>query len=149
MNIDILVGSTLGGTEYVAEAAQSFLEEAGFTSTLHFTPKLNELTLTDKQRWLICLSTHGAGEYPDNFKHIVTQIQADGVDLTKIHFGLIGIGDSNYDTFCHAAINFDLLLKEKGATRLGELFKIDVVHSPIPEDTLDDWIPSWIKDLKL
>ena len=32
MNIEILVGSTLGGTEYVAEAVQPYLEEAGITS---------------------------------------------------------------------------------------------------------------------
>ena len=38
INIDILVGSTLGGTEYVAEATQPFLEAAGFASQVHFYP---------------------------------------------------------------------------------------------------------------
>jgi len=147
MQIEILVGSTLGGTEYVAESAQTYLEEAGITSTLHFTPDLKDLSFANDQLWLICLSTHGAGDYPENFKHIVSQIEVSDVDLSSVQFGLIGVGDSNYDTFCHAAINFDHLLKEKGATRLGELFKIDVVDSPIPEDTLVDWIPLWIKDL--
>ena len=147
MQIEILVGSTLGGTEYVAESAQTHLEEAGITSTLHFTPDLKDLSFSSNSLWLICLSTHGAGDYPENFKQLVTQIEAENIDLKSVQFGLIGVGDSNYDTFCHAAVHFDHLLEAKGATRLGELFKIDVVDSPIPEDTLVDWIPLWIKDL--
>ena len=36
---------------------------------------------------------------------------------------------------------------KKNAARLGDVFNIDVVNSPIPEDRLVDWIPLWIKDL--
>tara|TARA_R110001583_G_scaffold116631_2_gene267416 strand:+ start:177 stop:638 length:462 start_codon:yes stop_codon:yes gene_type:complete len=147
VNIDILVGSTLGGTEYVAEATQPFLEEAGFTSEIHFTPDLTTLDIKGDRIWLICLATHGAGDYPDNFKLIVEQINQIPDDLSKIRFGLIGIGDSNYDTYCYAAKHFDQLLRDKGATRLGEIFTIDVVGSPIPEDRVSDWIPLWVKDL--
>ena len=38
VTIKILVGSTLGATEYVAEATQPFLEEAGLTSEISFIP---------------------------------------------------------------------------------------------------------------
>jgi len=147
MNIEILVGSTLGGTEYVAEAIQPYLNEASINSTIHFKPNLDLLPSNDKQLWLICLSTHGAGDYPDNFKSFVEQVKQRDVDLSNLSFGLIGIGDSNYDTFCFAAKSFNELLKQKGATRLGNIFNIDIVDSPIPEDRLVDWIPLWIKDL--
>ena len=149
INIDILVGSTLGGTEYVAEATQPFLEAAGFASQVHFSPDLTLLDIEGQHIWLICLATHGAGDYPDNFKMFVEQINNLSDELTNVHFGLIGVGDSNYDTYCHAAKHFDLLLGDKGATRLGNIFNIDVVDSPIPEDRVDDWIPLWIKDLNL
>ncbi len=147
INIDILVGSTLGGTEYVAEATQPFLEEAGFSTQVHFSPDLTKLNIEEESIWLVCLATHGAGDYPDNFKQIVEQINNMPGNLSNIHFGLIGVGDSNYDTFCYAAKHFDLLLREKGAFRLGNIFNIDVVESPIPEDQIEDWIPLWIKDL--
>ena len=146
INIDILVGSTLGGTEYVAEATQPFLEEAGFSTQVHFSPDLTKLNI-EESIWLVCLATHGAGDYPDNFKQIVEQINNMPGNLSNIHFGLIGVGDSNYDTFCYAAKHFDLLLREKGAFRLGNIFNIDVVESPIPEDQVEDWIPFFIKDL--
>jgi len=147
MNIEILVGSTLGGTEYVAEAIQPYFEEVGITSTIHFNPDLTSLSIKEEQIWLICLSTHGAGDYPENFKAFVEQIKQTTGSLSKLSFGLIGIGDSNYDTFCFAAKHFDELLLEKEATRLGDVFNIDVVNSPVPEDRLVDWIPLWIKDL--
>jgi len=147
VNIDILVGSTLGATEYVAEATQPFLEEAGFTSKIHFIPDLTMLDIEGQNIWLICLATHGAGDYPDNFKQIVDQINQIPGDLSNIHFGLIGVGDSNYDTYCYAAKKFNQLLCDKGAIRLGEVFTIDVIGSPIPEDKVIDWIPLWVKDL--
>ncbi|WP_413691854.1 FMN-binding protein MioC [Psychromonas sp. KJ10-2] len=148
-NIEILVGSTLGATEYVAEATQPFIEEAGFTTKIHFTPNIDDLDLASEQLWLICVSTHGAGDYPDNFKVFAEQLsELDVQQLSNLRFGIVGIGDSNYDTFCFAAKKLDLLLSEKGANRIGDLFTIDVVSSPIPEDAVTDWIPTWIEDLK-
>jgi len=148
INIEILVGSTLGSTEYVAEAAQPYLESAGFTTNMHFTPDLTKLDIETQQIWLICLATHGAGDYPDNFKPYIEQIKQLNTKLDNVHFGLVGIGDSNYDTYCHAAKNVNDLLLESGATRIGDTFYIDVVDSPIPEDKVEEWIPSWIEDLK-
>lgn len=150
VNIEILVGSTLGSTEYVAEATQPFLEDAGFSTQVHFVPDLTNLNMTEQTAkiWLICLATHGAGDYPDNFKAYIEQIKNLKGDLKNVRFGLVGIGDSNYDTYCYAAKNLDALLNEHGATRIGDIFCIDVVDSPIPEDKVVEWIPTWIKDLK-
>ena len=146
-NIQILVGSTLGGTEYVAEAIQPLLEDAGFDSEIQFDPDLNTLSLQSDQIWLICISTHGAGDYPDNFKPFVEQLQQVNSTIHDVKYGVIGIGDSNYDTFCEAAINIDLLLEEMGAVRLGERLEIDIVENPVPEDLVVDWIPLWVEDL--
>lgn len=145
--IEILVGSTLGGTEYVAEAAQSLLEEAGFDTNLHLDPDLNELSLQLEQIWLICLSTHGAGDYPDNFQGFVEQLQQVNAPLTDVRYGIVGVGDSDYDTYCEAAKNIDLLLEEMGALRIGDRLEIDVIKYPTPEDLIVEWIPSWIEDL--
>ena len=145
--IQILVGSTLGGTEYVAEAAQALLEEAGFDNELHFDPDLNALSLSEDEVWLICLATHGAGDYPENFKPFVEQLQSVNAPLLDVRYGIIGVGDSNYDTFCEAAKNIDYILEEMGAVKIGDRFEIDVVDHPIPEDSVSEWIPLWIEDL--
>ncbi|PKG40186.1 FMN-binding protein MioC [Psychromonas sp. Urea-02u-13] len=145
--IEILVGSTLGGTEYVAEAAQTLLEEAFFDTDLHLEPDLNEMSLQEEQIWLVCLATHGAGDYPENFKDFVDQLQQVNAPLDGVRYAIVGIGDSNYDTFCEAAKNLDYILEEMGAQRIGDRLEIDVVVHPMPEDRIADWIPLLIEDL--
>jgi MioC protein len=145
--IEILVGSTLGGTEYVAEAAQTLLEEAFFDTDLHLEPDLNEMSLQEEQIWLVCLATHGAGDYPENFKDFVDQLQQVNAPLDGVRYAIVGIGDSNYDTFCEAAKNLDYILEEMGAQRIGDRLEIDVVEHPMPEDRIADWIPLLIEDL--
>jgi MioC protein len=146
-NIQILVGSTLGGAEYVAEAVQPLLEDAGFDCEIQFTPDLNTLSLMKEQIWLLCLSTHGAGDYPENIKPFIEQLLQVNAAISNVRYGIIGIGDSNYDTFCEAAKNIDFLLEELGAVRLGERLQIDIVDHPVPEDPACEWIPLWIEDL--
>ena len=145
--IEILVGSTLGGTEYVAEAAQALLEEAFFDTDLHLEPDLNELSLQEEQIWLIVISTHGAGDYPENFKDFVDQLQQVNAPLDGVRYAIVGVGDSNYDTFCEAAKNLDYILEEMHAVRIGDRLEIDVVECPMPEDRIADWIPLLIEDL--
>jgi len=145
--IEILVGSTLGGTEYVAEAAQVLLEEAFFDTDLHLEPDLNEMSLQEEQIWLVFLSTHGAGDYPENFKDFMDQLQQVNAPLDGVRYAIVGIGDSSYDTFCEAAKNLDYILEEMGATSIAERLEIDVVSTPMPEDRMADWIPLLIEDL--
>jgi MioC protein len=145
--IQILVGSTLGGTEYVAEAAQDLLEEAFFDTEMHLDPDLNEMSLQEEQIWLVFLSTHGAGDYPENFKDFMDQLQSVNAPLDAVRYALVGIGDSSYDTFCEAAKNFDYILEEMGAQRIAERLEIDVVDHAMPEDRMADWIPLLIEDL--
>ena len=146
-DIHILVGSTLGGTEQVAEAIQPLLDEAGFDSEIEFDPDLNNLSLQCDQIWLICVATHGAGDYPENFKSFVEQLQQVNASIDEVKYGVIGIGDSSYDTFCEAAKNIDFMLEEMGATRIGDRFEVDILKYPIPEDHVVEWIPLWIDDL--
>ncbi|MGX8873685.1 flavodoxin domain-containing protein, partial [Escherichia coli] len=70
--------------------------------------------------WLVITSTHGAGEIPDNLQPFADGISADGIDLSKVSFGAVGIGSSEYDTFCGAIRTLDQKLIEKGAVRLGD-----------------------------
>ncbi len=146
--IQILVGSTLGGTEYVAEAAQVLIEEAGYDTELNLDPDLNDLSLQENQIWLICVATHGAGDYPDNFKSFVEQLQQVNAPLIDVRYAIIGIGDSNYDLFCGAAKNIDFFLEEMRATNIADRFEIDMASCSDPEDSISVWIPLFINSLE-
>ena len=137
-SIQIIVGSMLGGTEYVAEACQETLESLGHQTALHLTPEFQNIAQKD-QIWLICTSTHGAGEYPDNIQSFITDLIAEQ-DLIHIPFFIIGLGDSNYDTFCLAAENTKKTLISKGCNELITLKKFDMSQNIDPEELAQQWI---------
>lgn len=144
-HITCITGSTLGGAEYVADHLADLLEQDG-----HQTEIVNQADLTSLSTdsiWLVVCSTHGAGEYPDNFGPFAEQLASAQPDLSPLRYGIIGLGDSSYDTFCAAAKNIDQLLGSLGAQRLGHRLEIDVSQDPVPEDPAEVWLETWKCDL--
>lgn len=144
--IHIIVGSMLGGTEYVAEACQELLEQKNREVTLHLTPKFSEIPHKN-QTWLICTSTHGAGEYPDNFKPFVQALAESDLDLSTTQLVVIGIGDRSYDTFCLAAKNIEKLLVSMGCKTLFPAKLYDMQEELDPEEDAPQWLASIIDQL--
>lgn len=141
-DITLISGSTLGSAEYVAEHLAEKLEDAGFSTEMLHGPELDELPLNG--RWLVVSSTHGAGELPDNLQPLLEQIAEQQPDLSEVHFGAVGLGSSEYDTFCGAIKQIDDLLIARGAKRIGDRLEIDVTEHEIPEDPAEEWVKNWI-----
>ena len=141
-DITLISGSTLGSAEYVAEHLAEKLEAAGFSTEMLHGPELDELVLNG--RWLVVSSTHGAGDLPDNLQPLLEQIAKQQPDLSSVTFGAIGLGSSEYDTFCGAIKQIDDLLVARGAKRIGDRLEIDVTQHEIPEDPAEEWVKNWI-----
>jgi len=135
----IIVGSMLGGSEYVAEACEETLLALGHEVEVHLQPDFAQIS-NEKKTWLICTSTHGAGDYPDNIQAFVTDLQNTDLDLSSVKFLTIGIGDSNYDTFCYAAKNINKLLLSKGCSETVSLLTLDMSEDIDPEERSQQWI---------
>ncbi len=132
----ILVGSVLGASEYVADALSDTLKARQHEVSIQLDPDFEAI---DKgSTWIICTSTHGAGDLPDNIQPFAAQLQ--GQDLSSVNAYIIGLGDSSYDTFCHGAMTMEKLLTSGNATILAEPFHIDVLNHPIPEDEAVAWL---------
>jgi len=144
-NIQIIVGSMLGGTEYVAEACEEKLLTLNHQVTLHLQPCFEQIPHKN-QIWVICCSTHGAGELPDNIQPFVNDLRSCEQDLSSISFITIGIGDTSYDTFCKAAIDIKNLLITKGCKEIVPEFTVDMSQDLDPELVTTNWI-SENKDL--
>lgn len=141
-NIEIIVGSMLGASEYVADALALKLQEFNHSSTIHLTPDLNEIN--PENYWLICTSTHGAGDLPDNIEPFAKNLKQQ--NLSNIKFAVIGLGDSSYDTFCFGAKQLQNIMQEQGATMIREAIHIDVLEYPIPEDIAVEWLDKWLNE---
>jgi MioC protein len=139
---EIIVGSVLGASEYVADALQEVLLSNTHSAEIHLTPKLSEL---DKSAtWIICTSTHGAGDLPDNIQPFAEQLKAQ--NLSKHPFLVVGLGDSSYDTYCHGSIHIENIMINAGAELLSPALHIDVLNHPIPEDSAVEWLRIWLKN---
>jgi len=138
-SFQIIVGSMLGGSEYVAEACEETLTGLGHQTQLHFQPKLDEIP-TENQTWLICTSTHGAGEFPDNIQAFAADLKNKDLDLSSTRLLTVGIGDSSYDTFCQAAIKLENLSISKGCKPITEKCLLDMSQDIDPEALAQAWI---------
>ncbi|MBL4764046.1 MAG: flavodoxin domain-containing protein [Colwellia sp.] len=151
-SFQIIVGSMLGGTEYVAEACEEQLILLEHQVNLHlkpdFTSILNDTfaqNTTKKSVWLICTSTHGAGDFPDNIQAFVSDLKNCEQDLSSINFMIIAIGDSSYDTFCKAGKELNILLKTKGCSEIVDIRTLDMSEDIDPEELAQQWL-NQIKD---
>ncbi len=152
-SFQIIVGSMLGTTEYVAEACEEQLNALNHQVNLHLKPSFSSIledTFSAKSEnnstWLICTSTHGAGDFPDNIQKFVEDLKNCEQDLSSINFMIIAIGDSSYDTFCKAGSELNNLLITKCCTQVLPIKMIDMSQDIDPEDLAQLWL-SQNKDL--
>ena len=139
---EIIVGSVLGASEYVADALQEVLLSHTHSAEIHLTPQLPDLDKSST--WLICTSTHGAGDLPDNIQPFAEQLKTQ--TLSKTSFLVVGLGDSSYDTYCHGSIQIENIMLNAGAKLLAPALHIDVLNHPIPEDAAVEWLKIWLKN---
>ncbi|MCG7638854.1 FMN-binding protein MioC [Alteromonas sp. 07-89-2] len=134
-HFEIIVGTMLGAAEYVADAIAEKLDASGHTHTIHAEPNLDEIKT--ESTWIVCTSTHGAGELPDNIQPFAKQLE--GADLSAVNAYVIGLGDTSYDTFCFGAKEMEKYIKNAGGTLITDALYIDVLEHPIPEEAAVEW----------
>lgn len=142
----IITGSTLGGAEYVAEHIEDYLSKKDFNIHLFHGPNLADVL--PYKNWLIISSTHGAGELPENLQPLFENIkQNPSLDFSDLRFAIIGLGSSDYDTFCFAVNTIEQILKEKNANEICDPLKIDTLTIDDPEQAAENWIPYYLPHL--
>ena len=139
--IEILVGTTLGNAEYVADELAAQLAGLGHENQLFMAPKLADLD--PRSLWLIVSSTHGAGDLPDNLAPFLSEIYAQNPDLSGTKFAICAIGDSSYDTFCEGPEKLAQAMQDCGAQVYVDKIQIDVQYDSIPEEPALAWLSQW------
>ncbi|MCC8366683.1 MULTISPECIES: FMN-binding protein MioC [unclassified Xenorhabdus] len=141
--ITLISGSTMGSAEYVAEHMAEILDNLGFSTEILHGPSLDDLPLNGL--WIVVTSTHGAGDLPENLQPLADEIAQQKPDLSLVTFGAVGIGSSEYDTFCGAIRSLEQLLEDQQAKRIGDRLEIDILQHEIPEDPAEKWVKEWAK----
>ncbi|MBW3517217.1 MULTISPECIES: FMN-binding protein MioC [unclassified Shewanella] len=143
--IEVIVGTTLGSAEYVADEMMAQLTEQGHQVQVHLTPTLCEIDT--HALWIIVSSTHGAGDLPDNIQPFFNEITEQKPDLSQVNFALCAIGDSSYDTFCQGPEKLISAIQDCDAKAFVDKIQIDVQLDPVPEDPALAWLVQWQQDI--
>lgn len=141
----IITGSTLGGAEYVADNLNDVLSQQGFKVELFNNAVLSDIV--HQPNLLVVSSTHGAGELPENIQPLFEQLANEQPNLSTMKFAMIGLGSSDYDTFCNAVNIIETQLSALGATQVCESLRIDVANNFDHDSTAEEWLPSFIEKL--
>ncbi len=139
--IALLVGTTLGSSEYVADEMAEQLTQLNHQTEVLIDPQWDQLN--DFSVWIIVSSTHGAGDLPDNIVPFYKQLMLNMPDLTSVQHALCAIGDSSYDTFCQGPEKIIDLLLQCGSTAIVDKIQIDVQQDPVPEEPALAWLSQW------
>jgi MioC protein len=146
VDITILVGTMTGTAEMVAQEVQQALETAGHQANIQVMDGLEASVFQGGGTFLICTSTYGAGDVPDNAQALFSSLETEKPNLSGVIYGLIALGDTTYkDTFCQGGIRFDKLLTELGARRAGEMLLHDASSGTLPEELAAQWIVPWVE----
>ncbi len=145
LKIIILVGTMTGTAEMVAQEVQTALAGAGHGATIEVMDHLDATVFKRGSPFLICTSTYGNGDVPDNAQALFNDLESSRPDLTGITYGVIALGDKTYDaTYCQGGLRFDELLTALGAKRAGEILKHDASSGTLPEEEAAKWIVPWV-----
>jgi MioC protein len=153
MQIIILVGTMTGTAQLCAQEMELALDD-GETRVATLLMDGLDSSVFDKERsregvFLVCTSTYGQGDVPDNARALYEDLKAKRPDLSHVRYGVFGLGDRTYaETFNFGGKRFDEILAQLGARRVGERHTHDASSGVLPEETALEWCQDWLAKLK-
>ena len=149
MQIHILVGTMTGTAQLCAQEMELALDDAETQVATLMMDGLDSSVFSREGVFLICTSTYGQGDVPDNARALYEDLKAKRPDLSKVRYGVFGLGDRTYaETFNFGGKRFDELLTELGAERIGERHMHDASSGVLPEETALEWCHDWLAKVK-
>ncbi len=143
--LTILIGTMTGTAQLVAQEVELTLDAEDLPVSCQPMDGLDSQVFAPGGLFLICTSTYGQGDVPDNARPMYEDLAAKRPDLSGVRYGVIALGDKTYaDTFCFGGKKFDALLASLGARRIGEVMFHDASSGTMPEELAVPWSTAWI-----
>lgn len=140
--IHILYGTQTGNSEALANDAAASAKAHGLKPIVKSMDEV-ELDAFGKMEYLLIItSTYGEGEMPDNAQMLWEAISSDeAASLQHMKYSVLALGDTSYDQFCQAGIEWDQRLAELGAERIYNRIDCDVDFEEPAELWISEVIP--------
>jgi MioC protein len=146
MKVKVLIGTMTGTAEMTAQAIEmdcGDLAEFELQLMDHLGAEAFENADT---LHLICTSTYGQGDVPDNAKAFYDTLCHTKPNLSHVRYGVVALGDTTYlPTYAFGGKKFDAILQELGAQRVGEIFIHNASSGTLPEMEASTWARPWLE----
>ena len=101
----VLYGSQTGNAEMIAQNFHEQLKNLSIPTHVAPLNSVKKVPLQDKASAIVvCCSTTGNGDAPENAENFWRSIKLRSTPkdtFVSIPFAVLGLGDTNYDKFCH------------------------------------------------
>jgi sulfite reductase (NADPH) flavoprotein alpha-component len=140
--LHILYGSQTGNSESLANDAANSAKSHGLIPIVKGMDEVEIGQLAKMEYLLIITSTYGEGAMPDNAEMLWEAANSDEApNLENLRYSILALGDTSYDLFCQAGIDWDNRLETLGATRLFDRVDCDVDFEAPAEKWISEVIP--------
>ncbi|MGZ4959297.1 MAG: sulfite reductase subunit alpha [Methylomonas sp.] len=140
--VHILYGSQTGNSESLATDTANAAKKHGLVPVVKSMDEVEISQLAQMDYLLIITSTYGEGAMPDNAEMLWDAAQSDAAPrLAKVNYSVLALGDTSYDLFCQAGIDWDNRLQALGANRVLERTDCDVDFEAPAEKWISEVIP--------
>ena len=149
LKMTLLVGTMTGTAQLVAQELELVWDGDDVAVETLLMDNLDASVFEREGVFLICTSTYGQGDVPDNAKKLYDDLQAKRPNLAHVRYGVFGLGDRTYaETFNFGGKRFDEVLAELGAQRIGERIQHDASSGVLPEEKAEEWAGEWLAEVR-
>jgi sulfite reductase (NADPH) flavoprotein alpha-component len=124
--ITITYGTETGNSKRLASDFAAKAKKSGINAKVVSLDQYRLNDITKENYFLAIVSTHGEGEPPAAAKKFYDYIHQNELELGKLKYGVLALGDTSYPLFATAGEDVDSRLNKLGGERIVPLIKCDV-----------------------
>jgi len=121
----VVHASQTGSAEFLAERTAATLALGGLDARAACMSTVDAAQLAAASRVLFICSTYGEGDAPDTAARFAGHTMGEALDLSRLHYGVLALGDATYANYCGFGRALDGWLRERGATPLFDRIDVD------------------------
>jgi sulfite reductase (NADPH) flavoprotein alpha-component len=121
----IVFASQTGFAAELANRTAESLQAAGAPVMLASLQQIDDEILRQTKQALFVVSTTGEGDAPDPAAGFVRKVLDSSVPLQSLTYGVLALGDREYDHYCAFGHRIDQWLRHQGATALFDVIEVD------------------------
>lgn len=121
----IAFASQTGFAADLAHRTAQSMQAAGAPVLLASLHDIDEQILRHTKSALFVVSTTGEGDAPDPAAAFVRNVLDSSIALKSLNYGVLALGDREYDNYCAFGHRLDQWLRHQGATALFDVVEVD------------------------